>query len=266
MAKCVECSKKGLFLKINAAGVCFDCVSVGMDNARAFHNLLVEEYSRLPKGLACKYSAELGIKDMSREDIAKTRESCAFLQDNIPKWAEYPYFISVFKENLVDHKGESVVDIKYYFSYRHSVFRGGSVSLDDTFSMNDYFSVVLKEISEINFSCIRYKPYESEVFRVVGVTFDDRQSTIRKVYFKDAPYNNDPVARLNKTEHEGEAAFSVSINDKVVGYISKDKVPFVLERWENYSEITYYEVFGGGVLPSGESGNYGISIRVKFLK
>lgn len=107
--------------------------------------------------------------------------------------------------------------------------------------------------------------HESLVFNIVGVTFKNgrrsRQTILRQIYFRDPPYTHDPDIRIEKVDYEGQPAFAVFTNGEQVGFIGKDDIPAVLERWDKYEEVTEFSVFGGG---PGKS--YGMDIRVQFKR
>jgi len=107
--------------------------------------------------------------------------------------------------------------------------------------------------------------YDHMIFRVVGVTFKNgrrsRQTILRQIHFHDEPYKLDPTISIKKSEYDGAPAFEVYANDEQVGYIGKDDVARLLDRWDQYAGVSDFEVYGGG----GEK-KYGMQIKVQFKK
>lgn len=111
--------------------------------------------------------------------------------------------------------------------------------------------------------------YEFYKFKVAGVTFKnddktDRQRILRAIRFKDEPYNKEIELGLQEQEFNGEVAYGVYVNDKQIGYVPKEKVGYIKERFNNIEGITHISVYGGGRAESGEPISYGAEITLKI--
>lgn len=106
--------------------------------------------------------------------------------------------------------------------------------------------------------------YEFLRIKVAGVTFKNgrksRQTILRKIHFKDEPFDKDLEATLQREEFEGAPAFAVFINDEQIGYIPKEHVQYVQENFARCDGITHIDVYGGG------DRNYGAEITLRFRK
>lgn len=103
-----------------------------------------------------------------------------------------------------------------------------------------------------------------ELFRVVGVTFDNRQAILKRIK-RDEP----DACRLSLRlfEFEGKPAVGVYYDGEQVGNISKDDLPRVLPQIERYDKVEAYDVTGGFELEDGGgSANLGLEIAVYFKK
>lgn len=106
---------------------------------------------------------------------------------------------------------------------------------------------------------------KSFTFPIVGVTFknddcSDRQHLLRKIYFKDAPFNNEQNVVLERYLWKDEPAYYVKVNDYIVGNIGADDVWYFEKNTEREYKIDYIEVYGGG-----KGKNYGAKIHGTFL-
>ena len=104
-----------------------------------------------------------------------------------------------------------------------------------------------------------------ELFRVVGVTFDNRQAILKRVK------KDEPDARrfsLRRFEFEGEPAVGVYFDGEQVGSIGKGDLPRVLPQIERFDKVEAYDVTGCFELEHGDGGraSYGLDIAVYFKK
>lgn len=112
---------------------------------------------------------------------------------------------------------------------------------------------------------------DSEYIRgihVAGVTYKNgrrhRQTILRQIYWRDDPYNAEVTVRLHETEYEGSPAIEVWTNDEQIGYVPKNIVPFIIERFDRAREVYDFEVSGGGKTADGSPISYGASFSIAF--
>ena len=107
------------------------------------------------------------------------------------------------------------------------------------------------------------KNFESLEYKVVGVTYKNgrrsRQTILKQIHFRDPPYQKTPEIRIEECEYEGEPAFAVYADEEQVGFIGRDDIPEVLERWDRYRRVKSFEVRGGDFY-------YGMKICVEFYR
>lgn len=103
-----------------------------------------------------------------------------------------------------------------------------------------------------------------EIFRVVGVTFDSRQSILNRIK------REEPGAyrfSLREYEYKGEPAVGVFFDEEQVGNIGKDDLRRVLSQIARFEKVEAYDVTGGFKYEdSGDRANYGLDIAVYFKK
>lgn len=100
--------------------------------------------------------------------------------------------------------------------------------------------------------------------KVAGVTFKNgrksRQTILRKIHFKDEPFNNGTMElTLQREEWEGKPAFGVYVNGDQIGNIPAEYVSYVNDNFSRLDGIVNMEVYGGG-----EGRNYGAEITLRF--
>lgn len=88
-------------------------------------------------------------------------------------------------------------------------------------------------------------------FKIKGVTFEDRQTTLAKI---DAMEDDDYIActyGIALTEYEGRPAFRIyahlsddDLTEKTLGYVPKENVPDVLPIYDNIFGVEV-DVYGG---------------------
>ncbi len=106
---------------------------------------------------------------------------------------------------------------------------------------------------------------KSFTFPIVGVTFknDDgteRQKLLRKIFFKDAPFDIEQNVILERYLWKDSPAYYVKVNDYVVGNIASDLVWYFEENSDRPYIIEYIKVYGGG-----NGINYGAEIHGVYL-
>ena len=110
---------------------------------------------------------------------------------------------------------------------------------------------------------------EYYTFRVKGVTFSNgrktRQAILRKIYFHDEPFEWVDWT-LEQYDFEGSPAIGVYANGEQVGNVPKEKVPVLLERWDEIRSVYHAEVDGGGKDDFGKPINYGCEITLCLRK
>lgn len=105
---------------------------------------------------------------------------------------------------------------------------------------------------------------KSFTFPIVGVTFknddgSDRQKLLRKIYFKDSPFDAEQNVFLERYLWNNKPAYYVKVNDYIVGNISADFVWYFEENSNRPYKIESINVFGGG------NKNYGAEIHGIYL-
>lgn len=113
------------------------------------------------------------------------------------------------------------------------------------------------------------REFEHRTFKIVGVTFDNedgtnRQSLLRKIKFKDSPFDGDVVFDLFRYEYEGKPACGVTADDAQVGNIATTDVDFVVLNWDRMICITDFTAYGGGRDEEGKKKSIGAEIVVRY--
>jgi len=264
MKQCKQCGKSGIFLSLNADGLCKACAAKLEAEQLERRRLLIaqatafiEDFSQHAQKAVSKSYV---FPSMGSARIEEIERGCKYIQEHIDDWKKYPGFKVAFLDTLTtDEKG-------YTYS---PLFPGrmiGKFFQDDLDgNLEKYFNELKNGAKEIYYRAISasLKAYDySHDFTVAGVTFKNgrqsRQTILRRIMFSDPPYNKDVTIKLQKEEFEGEAAIGVYANGDKVGYISRDDLPWILERWNKYSHVIDYSVYGG------LEHSYGMEIKVGF--
>lgn len=273
MGKCSRCGKSGLFLKLNESGLCKECVTEKerqaaeerekqVAEASSYISHIKSAYSVIPKyppllaGFGYK-STSKWLSEYSPEKILEIQNACKVIFSELPRWSEYPVFSEVFLSECVPAE-----HLRGYVT--HPVIDAGIIGLSSDLDFDKIFEKAIKNAHTLYTDTMLAEHTEFQTFRVVGVTFKNgrrsRQTILRQIYYRDPPYQRDPDIRLEKYEFEGEPAFAVYTNNEQIGNIGKDDIPFLLERWDRYREVTEFSISGGG------DRNFGIEISVKFSR
>lgn len=102
-------------------------------------------------------------------------------------------------------------------------------------------------------------------FPVVGVTFknedgSERQQLLRKIYFKDKPFDLEQNIVLERYLWKGDPAYYVKVNGYIVGNIGADFVWYFEKNADREYRIDYIKVYGGG-----KDKNFGAEIHGIYL-
>ena len=112
--------------------------------------------------------------------------------------------------------------------------------------------------------------YEYMSFRVAGVSHpnDDgssRQELLRAYRFGDAPFETTKRVTLRDVAYNGEPAFQVLANGHCIGWVPKDEVPELSDKWPQLDCITGLDVTGGGFYSdTGKQLSYGATLSIRF--
>ena len=247
---CKQCGKKGLFLKLDRNDLCPQCIE---KNEAQKQLLLRECMSILVLEITDKFKRAVSLS--AYQEVLTLIKSLTQTQKKL------------FSEIILSNSTEENL------CYSHPVF--GLFWKHDLASGKTAYEICLNAIQKEYHNYPKlptYKydfKYESEIFNVVGVTFKNgrksRQAILRRIRFKDPPYNRVNF-ELKQYEFEGAPAYGVFANGEQLGNIAKRDIDKISYRWDRYKDIEAYDVHGGGITSSGEARNYGIDIRVRFNK
>jgi len=262
MNSCSACGKKGLLLKVNSCGMCKDCETEARNKkiaeARAFHDFLADKASIIPTS-----TYKFQLKHLEKEEIFEKLSACKFVIENIPKWDQYECFTQVFLENCVQ-------DSHNNFS-KHKVFNTGLIFDSANVNMANLIDKYISDLKHVETALILTVPIgktDPFICNVAGVTFKNekrsRQTILGQIYHEKPPYIGDIDIHLEKYEFEDEPAVGVYTNDEQLGNISRDDLDYVLSRWDDYREVSAFDVIGGGKSYESEKLNYGLQIRIEF--
>ena len=111
--------------------------------------------------------------------------------------------------------------------------------------------------------------YEHIKFKVKGVTFknDDgssRQTILRKLKFRDPPFDEKVITSLEEYEFDGERALAICVNDLQIGSLPKELLDIAFEHIDDNLCISAVDVYGGGKDEDGERRNYGAEAYLRY--
>ncbi len=118
-----------------------------------------------------------------------------------------------------------------------------------------------------NINTAFYRDTKTVSFSVAGVTFSNetgrirsRQTILRRILFKDPPFDCDHVVTLEKYTYENEPAYYVKINDYIIGNVPKEFIPYIDINFDRPYRIDDFQIYGG-------QGNkkFGASLKVVYL-
>lgn len=108
------------------------------------------------------------------------------------------------------------------------------------------------------------KPHVMNI-AVAGVTFENRQDILKKIYKKVAPFDNILNIEFVGVPFEGELAIEIRINDHLIGYVPKKRLAEFVKH-KDYG----YKIKGCIVNPFYDDNDkidgYHAKIRVEFDK
>lgn len=271
MKKCAHCGRLGLFFYLDEEGLCEKCSELEkrrrLEQARmfaleqvkkasaAFHDI-EENGGHFPEYSTASWYET---REVSAERVSQLREDCALICAVLKDWESTLFFLEAVHE--VSSLGDGVC-------FQHSDIDFG-LRLRKTSTQEDLrqrIPKLVEKVEQLDQALERYGPYEFWKFRIVGTSFknDDgtsRQSIIRDINYRWAPFHDEVVLRLEKYKYEDEDAIKVLANDLQIGHISREDAKyFILPMWDRYAGVSDYSILGGGHL------KYGVSIEVMFRK
>lgn len=102
-------------------------------------------------------------------------------------------------------------------------------------------------------------------FRVAGVTFKNgrksRQAILRKIKWKDEPFDGIVIYTLQVYEYEGRPTVGIYANGEQIGNVPKEHTTFVVENINKIKSVSV-EVYGGGKTKSGEQKSFGAEVTL----
>lgn len=280
MKKCSRCGRLGLFFYIDADGFCEKCTvevkrqqeverallrekerEQQLTDAQAFLRELIAACAAIPAQpplLARADSEDFSqwLERLSLEEMSAMEAACEKICTLSIQGREYLRLWEAFLAECVPVDG--VVGYVRHPQIPTSIFN----------PRYDNFEKISAElISNAKALCEQLrlaKNFESFTYKVAGVSFKNgrrsRQTILKQIHFGDPPYKRAPEIRVEECEYEGEPAFAVYANEEQVGYIGKENIPEVLERWERYRGVKSFEIVGGGEF------HYGMRICVEFYR
>lgn len=107
----------------------------------------------------------------------------------------------------------------------------------------------LSSVNEIDYGFHSDDDYDYWKVTVTGVTFKNgrksRQTILKKIFFRDEPFNKDEChsCTLRRGEYEGEPSFAVCVHDDIIGFIPREKVQYFYDNFYRCDGITTIRVF-----------------------
>lgn len=261
MRQCIDCGRKGLFLKVNARGQCKACEE---KQAKAREEAW-RRHRQEQKDAANKYIEEMGAKmqialrdrtilpHFGYERIKEQEQAARYVKEHIDEWERYYDFPRLF---LARCKGNSAL-------LEMPLWKCTLFSADDA-GIRKAIDRIKKDIDQVCTDCMiqAWKAYDySELVIVAGVTFSNgdrqRQTILRQLKSRRGEVD----FSIERETFEGEPAFAVYADGEKVGYVPRTQVPWFVEHWDEYSGVVEYDITGG------RGGNYyGLGIRVAFRR
>lgn len=107
---------------------------------------------------------------------------------------------------------------------------------------------------------------------VAGVTHKNgrrhRQTILRRIYWKDDPYQKVDGVDIVATTFNDEPAVEVWVYNKkireMIGYVPKQEASFVHSISEYFESSIDFDVYGGGKASDGTELSYGASVTLRF--
>ena len=117
------------------------------------------------------------------------------------------------------------------------------------YAMPETKAAQLSSVNEIDYGFHSDDDYDYWKVKVAGVTFKNgrksRQTILKKIFFRDEPFNKDEChsCTLRRGEYEGEPSFAVCVHDDIIGFIPKEKVQYFYDNFYRCDGITAIRVF-----------------------
>lgn len=124
-----------------------------------------------------------------------------------------------------------------------------------------------KSQHNIKFNPAANRDTKSISFPVAGVTFTNesgklrsRQTILRRILFRDPPFDGNHAVTLEKYIYENEPAYYVKVNGYIIGNVPKEFVPHVDINADRPYRIDDFQVYGGQ-----RGKKFGASLKIVFL-
>lgn len=222
--------------------------------------LVLGIYFLYPKSSASCTDNTLKIEDTvlsesSNPSIASTDEALE-TNDTIEDTSAYESFKPSVTTDKVSEAKNTIEDTLSSESSKPYVASNKISEIEDTFKNTTISETKAKKHTE---------PEKSFTFPIVGVTFSNedgtkRQTILKKIYFKDAPFDTEQNVTLERYLWKNEPAYYVKVNNIIVGNISADFVWYFEKIASRKYEVAYINVYGGG-----RGKNWGAEIHGIFL-
>lgn len=117
------------------------------------------------------------------------------------------------------------------------------------YAMPETKAAQLSSVNEIDYGFHSDDDYDYWKVKVAGVTFKNgrksRQTILKKIFFRDEPFNKDEChsCTLRRGEYEGEPSFAVCVHDDIIGFIPREKVQYFYDNFYRCDGITAIRVF-----------------------
>lgn len=111
---------------------------------------------------------------------------------------------------------------------------------------------------------------EYYTFKVAGVTFKNgrktRQAILRKIKWKDEPFNGFIAYTLEQYEFEGETAVGIYANGEQIGNVPRENLDYILNNWDRIAAVYSVSVYGGNKKDDGTYTNLGAEATISLKK
>lgn len=251
MAICVKCNKKGIFVKVNKDGLCNSCAEQLAKEENQIR-CIAHENSKLALCYANSISDNAkNVISNYENGLCKDRElaECA---------------VNLMKE-AVEIAGAAISAVK-------------NAPINEVISVvreaSDKLEVMNKKSSDLLSLSMNVAPkqeYEHIKFNVKGVTFKNedgsrRQTILRRLKFRDPPFDGKIITSLEEYEFDGEKALAICVNDLQIGSLPKELLNIAFEHIDDNLCISAVDVCGGGKDENGEQRNYGAEAYLRYDK
>lgn len=104
------------------------------------------------------------------------------------------------------------------------------------------------------------KPHVMNI-KVAGVTFENRQDILKKIYNKQKPFDKRLDIEFIGVDFNGELAIEIKVNKHLIGYVEKKRINEFVKHMEYGYKITKF--FPGY---NEKSNIYHCTIKIEFAK